>query len=571
MIIWTIVPVGYISGFLYQLDDSHWEKGEIHATFITNVQAQDGYMLETRVYLPNNATIDDENYTGPYPVLYLKDSYDWNGAGWGDTMGMAWSRKGYAVVHQLCRGLEINPRSWRSNNEWEFAWQDYKDGYDTVNWIARQPWCNGKLVMDGMSYTAWTQWATACEAPDALVGIMPCWMCPNPYEFFYYNGMATLDFTMAWLAMMYGIPDSSDVYNYDGPLISFDDSKGMDVVPWDELLTHPVQDTYWTSRGMRPNRVLDINVPIYSTTGWWDFFAHGQLKDFELIFTNGSEIAREHSQLTIGPWGHGLSILGDLPADARTEASDRSGRENQESFYQACINGSNLPESKVTLWLNGAWEWIESPRLPWPGMTYQKYYFHDDGGNKKLNLTTPQPNEDNAFTSYIYDPNNTEIIPENIRYGYTDHCSLNQRDDHVLFTMDITNNLTLIGAPRVHLFAKTNCTDTDWVVELLDIYPDGRQMFLCHGVMRAQARNGVSLEPAPPNSIVEYDFDMMYVANRFVAGHKLGISIASSKYPVFIRNTNTGNVLLSTNTIVANNTIIHNSNHASYIELPVIM
>ncbi|MHA1890436.1 MAG: CocE/NonD family hydrolase, partial [Promethearchaeota archaeon] len=569
-ILWTIIPAGYIGGYLYNLDGSRWGKASLGATFVVDVPASDGYPLETRVYLPGNATVGSDDYHGPYPALYLKDSYDWNGVGWGDTMGKYWSSRGYAVVHQLCRGLEVNPRSWRSNHEWEFAWQDYKDGNDTVNWIAQQDWSNGKVVMDGMSYTGWTQWATASEAPSALVGIMPGWMSANPYEFFYYNGMATLDFTMGWLAMMYGLPDPNGVYDFNGPLISFDDSQGSDVEAWNDLLSHPVQDSYWTNRGMRPNRALDVKVPVYSTTGWWDFFAHGQLKDFEMIFTNGSGLARNHSQLTVGPWGHGLTVLGDFPDDAIARASERTGRENQEGFYEACLNGTNLPESKVTLWLNGAWEWIEAERLPWPGMSYSRFYLHDDGGEKKLNTTAPTASEDETFNSYLYDPLNTEVLTGDVKYGYRDHSFLSARDDHLLFTMDITSNLTLIGSPKVHLFAETNCTDTDWVVEILDIYPDGRQMFLSHGMMRAQARDGMSLVPVSPGSVVEYEIDIMHLANRFVAGHKLGILISSSKYPIFVRNTNTGNVLLSSNSVIANNTIYHSPVAATFIDLPVV-
>jgi putative CocE/NonD family hydrolase len=283
--------------------------------------------------------------------------------------------------------------------------------------------------------------------------------------------------------------------------------------------------------------------------------------------------------MIIGPWGHGpTQKYGDV--DFGPDANNNQFEEELRFFdfhVKGIKNGldNNMP---VKIFYMGVNKWRSEADWPIPNTTYRKLYLtgaspaNSVRGGGKLSFDKPAPGKD----QYAYDP-----LKPVMTYGGNNCCgsptlagpkdqrTIEQRNDVLVYTGDfLTAPLTIAGPVKFQLNAATDGPDTDWMVKLIDVYPNGFAMPVAEGILRARFRNGLD-KPAllTPNQSYEFTVDMVGTANTFLPGHRIRIDITSSNFPQFDRNPNTGEALgAATKTRVALQTI----QHGSHIILPVV-
>jgi putative CocE/NonD family hydrolase len=288
--------------------------------------------------------------------------------------------------------------------------------------------------------------------------------------------------------------------------------------------------------------------------------------------------------MIIGPWGHGPS-----KAFGGIEFGDHAFInmfDRQVEFYDYHLKGikNGIEEEKpVKIFYMGVNQWQEEEDWPIPGTRNTEVFITSDGqansirGNGKLTFDKPSAE---SKDEYRYDPalpipttggNNCCGTPT--AAGPRDQRPIENREDVLVYTSSfLTESITIAGQVRMKLFASTDGPDTDWMIKLVDVYPDGYAMPVSEGILRARFREGLDkINLLTPNQLYEYDIEMTPTANVFLPGHRLRIDITSSNFPQFDRNPNTGAPLGSdAKTRVAQQTIHHGGIKASHVILPVV-
>nr|MDO8118503.1 CocE/NonD family hydrolase C-terminal non-catalytic domain-containing protein [Candidatus Sigynarchaeota archaeon] len=253
-------------------------------------------------------------------------------------------------------------------------------------------------------------------------------------------------------------------------------------------------------------------------------------------------------------------------------AAKRNINREIEQYIVNAASGT-FPGRQVSAYIIGNNTWLNGTSWPLEGVTMEKYHLRE-GGSLSVNAPTTVVAPD----SYLYDPHHTlnymNNPVKNITWGdYADHSVVTRQADSLVYELPISSSgpgMTLCGQLEVHLNATINCTDTDWVVEVLDHDPVANtSMFLCHGMLRA-AFNGSNFVPVTPGAMKEYVFESWPIGAHFKPGHVLQFVVRSSKYPYYAKNSNNGNAYADTTWVVANNTIHHSDVSSSYILLPVV-
>ncbi len=298
----------------------------------------------------------------------------------------------------------------------------------------------------------------------------------------------------------------------------------------------------------------------------------------------GSPEARAGARMIIGPWGHGptRSFGGvDFTPDAFMDMFDLQIR-----FYDYYLKGINTGldfEKPVQLFYMGVNKWRSETDWPVPGTKFREMYISGNGpansvrGSGTLSFTKPVKK---ASDTYRYDPLNpvpttggNNCCGTPTAAGPVDQRPIERREDVLVYTSDfLTDTLTIAGPVRMKLFAATDGKDTDWMIKLVDVYPDGYSMPVSEGILRARFREGLDkIKLLTPNQVYEYDIELTGTANSFLPGHRIRIDITSSNFPQFDRNPNTGDPLGSSAlTRVATQTIHHGGTRLSHILLPVV-
>ncbi len=317
--------------------------------------------------------------------------------------------------------------------------------------------------------------------------------------------------------------------------------------------------------------------------GWFDCFSQGTIDGFMLYNYNASEYAKGHQILIMGPWTHGIGVKNAGEIVFPENAANRTIITEMEHFVFAD-------------YVIGAQDWSNQPRvyyyvmgdpsdnapgvnqwrtaMDWPiAHNYEQWFFHPNGSMLRTAPTTQ------SNLSYIYDPANpmmnrggTTLFIEHI--GPKDQNPVeNGRTDMIRFeTPAFTDYYEFIGRLKAKLLISSNCTDTDFVVKLMDVYPDGRSMLIADGILKTRKRNGFESDVfMTPMQQYEIDVDMWSTAYRISPGHKLRVTITSSNYPKFAVNDNTGGPIISDLGSIyyhANNTVYFGYPVASALWLP---
>jgi putative CocE/NonD family hydrolase len=541
------------------------------------VPTRDGITLSADVYLPLSG--------GPLPTIVQWTPYESTRERF-IAWGVWFARRGYAAVVADVRGR------YESGGEFDAWTKDGVDAHDTLTWVAGQQWSNGRVGTWGRSYGGVVQWQLAHLGHPNLVCLAPQVIHDDYFWDGYFTGGAfqlalTLGAAALWTSAMSLItgPSARDLVLNDRifahlPLVELDEYViGRRVDYWRDWWEHQTNDDWWHQFHHRPEAV---DVPIFQQGGWFDPYSGSHLRTFAAI---GDRVP---SRVLMGPWSHEEDVEtftgGDIGFGPQSVTVIR---EHELVFYDRFLKeeANDWDERPpLELFVMGANEWRGESEWPLAGTEPTRWFLRRDRA-----LSREEPAADEPGDRYEYDPEDpvptiggvnsvmlmtqgaeTPIVP-----GPIDQRVLEARMDVLSYTSEaLQRDLEVIGPVEMVLYAASSARDTDWVVRLCDVFPDGRSIFMTEGIVRARYRGGTdgdTMELLEPNEVAEYRFRLYPTANVFLRGHRLRLDVTSSSFPRFSRNLNTGeDVGTGTRMEVARQTVLHTDRYPSHVVLPVV-
>jgi putative CocE/NonD family hydrolase len=555
---------------------------EAHAMRIDRdvaVPMRDGVLLRADLYRPAGA--------GPFPVLVFRTPYGKHHAALSDGVHAKAVARGYAVLMQDVRGR------YASEGHFDPYRQERKDGYDTIEWAAAQPWSDGRVGTWGLSYPGAVQWLAALAKPPHLVSMAPAMTFSSPRRFFYMAGL----FDRSWLPWIYqyaapdarrrlGMPDEGDAeetwQRVAGEYQSF---LPLRELPWlrreapyyFEWLAHPPEDPWWDWAEIR-GRYGEVTPAVLNLSGWYDdaYGVEGAATNF-----NGLASARQgrplRTHLVLGPWVHGT------PSPGRTKAGVLEFGPEAAIDYDALVLDFHdhylrgLPnrfgsEPPVRYFVVGENRWRESATWPPPARLRPLYLAGADSGRGRL-VDSPPAKESRA--TFAADPLRPVADPYPSP-GAHDYASLAARADVLTFeTAPFAAPLTVAGEAKAVIRAACDCRDFDLWVRLQDVHPDGRAFNLTgagNDVVRASYREaGAVPSPLEPGRAYELSIPTLLTAVRLGRGHRIRVQVSASFDPHLSRNLQTGeSEVVSSAARSARISLMLGGAEASRLILPVI-
>ncbi len=591
------------------------------------VEMRDGTVLAADVYRPESESGADTGEEG-LPTLVERTPYD---KGENTEVPVELARRGFAVVVQDVRGTFASEGTFYPYRSGGLA--EGQDGYDTVEWAAAQPWSNGRVGTFGISYAGGTQWALVHgeELPPSLAAMAPGFALASYYgQGAYAGGAALLSHNVDYLNQ-FAVerfdrehPDQVDEQSFLDraqeamPQLYWD----LPVTPYEPLERagyewladwhgHETYDEFWAYQD-HTRHYDTVDVPVLNFGGWYDIFAQGTVRNFRGLREEAATAdARDATELVVGPHTHGdealqgqgqmVGHIHEFPENSTYERVDLLA----DWFDRHLRDGNGVREAgpdgeptRARVYVPGLDEWVGSPEFPLPETRVREYYLHSDGdagvdavgtdspgyGGR---LTTTRPDEEPP-DEYAYDPRD----PVTTVGGYNTHwnggvadraTAYRDRDDVLVYqTEPLTEPVAVVGPITVTLYASTSATDTDFVVVLSDIDPPERPggTWIAEGARRGRVGD-VEADPRTPETYTEVELlepGKVYswkiavwpTARLFEAGHRIRVDVASSNFPRYSRNLNTGEGLEGTEMVVADQTVYHDADRPSRVELPVV-
>ncbi len=542
------------------------------------VPARDGVLLSADIYLPKSG--------GPFPTLLLRTIYDnQNASHMADVARFV--ERGYAVVLQDCRGR------FDSGGEFSPYFQEAEDGYDTQEWIGAQPWCDGNIGTFGGSYVGFTQSLTAPLRSRYLKALVPTVSQQDNFGHFYVDGALQLHVAMNFINMSgrtmqsgtRNIMDHEEFYRRL-PLVSALDDF-VDLPFYRDVIRHYTFDDFWKSYSMR-FKYEEVETPAYIVTGWYDNLVHEGFKLFRGWSTKTrTPESRGLSKLLVGPWSHGnigsAALYGTVGFGGEAELDFVEERLRWYDRRLKGIDNGMDDEAPVRIFVMGENVWRSEQEWPLARAQGTRYYLHSRGGANSTSgvgsLSATPPGEEPA-DRFSYDPENPvptlggQIMAIQMTVsGPWDRQPVERRDDVLVYSTDpLERDVEVTGPISLTLHASSSARDTDFTGTLVDVYPDGKAIIICEGLLRARFRESIE-NPSlmDPGKVYELRVDMWETSNLFKAGHRIRLEVSSSNFPRFDRNLNTGNQPgMDAEMKVAEQTIYHDAQRPSYLTLPVV-
>ena len=535
------------------------------------IPMRDGTQLAANIFSPKEG--------GPFPVILQRTPYGKMDAKSGEAKH--YCAAGYVLIAQDCRGRGASPGTWEP-----FRY-DGDDGFDTQEWIGRQPWCNGHIGTSGGSYVGWTQWAAASRASRFLTCMAPVVPFTDSYhEIAAPGGAMQLSLAFGWGAGVGGLHlEPAQLLKALNllPLKTWDERAGKHIFFLQDWVAHPTYDDYWRARGL-DGHYERVAVPVLNIGGWYDIFSKPTFDHVTKVRQTSTNLfARRHQCVVMGPWGHGVGgqKLGELDfgANARMDVG-KLQFEWFEHWLKHKENGvSDWPA--VRLFVMGENVWRNEAEWPLARTQFTPWYLHGAGqantrhGDGSLSPTIPAAEPADQFSYDAANPvptkggNNLVAVPA----GPFDQSAIEERPDVMVFTSaPLEKAMEVTGPVKVILHAASSAPDTDFTAKLVDVYPDGKAYNLCDGIQRARYRESFT-QPMliKPGQTYRYEIDLWVTSNLFQPGHRIRLEISSSNFPRFDRNPNTGHDFGADAELAkAQQTIFHDRAHPSYVLLPII-
>ncbi len=562
---------------------AHWTEAQSHFNIIREevyIPLADGTKLGCISYRPRTEEkLPALVYRTPYGI----DDYD----SYAELPRKA-AQRGYVVFLVDVRGR------YRSEGQFEAYRNEQVDGYNVIEWVARHPLCNGKVMTYGGSYPGIVQWQAMSLAPPSLVGAAPE-MTPIGSHHFFYNGGA---FSMTWLDwfMSYIIPDkrkraddTSGPWKDTRALEQWRNSdrqawysfRPLDEMPllreyapeYFEWLRHPNQTEWWSFVDMEAGFDHFV-VPVFLLSGWYDsvYGVEGAWRAFDLIHAgNSPDLVKNHSRLIIGPWNH-TSIHTHKTRFGDFDFGASAGLDYDRlllDWFDLLVREEPHSKTEAHLFVMGTNSWRSFDQWPVHPSSEMNLFLQQDYTLDTLQQTTY------ATVGFRFDPTHPvwdEHYEKSIPY---DQSGIEGREDVLVYTSKpLVSDLEVIGEIKLRLAVSSTAKDTDFTFTLCDVYPDGRSVNLSGldaGYLRMRYRNGYEeQELINPGKVYSIEVRGLYTANVFRKGHRIRIYITSSMAPHYDPNPNTGRAIASeTGLAPALNTIHLGGKHLSKLILPV--
>jgi len=606
------------------------------------VDTRDGTSLATDIYRP--ADPSGEPVDEPLPALLVRTPYDKRSRTFVDMQGRWFARRGYVVAVQDVRGR------FESEGEFYLLVNEPEDGYDTVEWLADRPYCDGQVGTMGTSYMAWVQSGLATLDPPALSAMFVNQGAADAWDAVLRQGGA---FELRWLTWALTIGggfanraladedvrralanvDTRDVLASEPPVRG--QSPLRHIPNYEEwvfaFMTSEGTDELWAERGVNFRRYLaeSADVPTVYSGAWYDSYTKATCDNF----TAFADTKDSDHYLLMGPWTHGGTASWGKPYSGEAAFGDVARtdfRTTKLAFFDRYLKDADTwDRDPVTYFgmgvdapaeatgrngrLRHGGAWASAEDWPLPETDFRTYYAHPDG-----RLASDRPAVEGASTTYQFDP--ADPVPTlggncssyytfepreepllelpladrptlsiTGRGGYDQRTRpdtfgaeppygpLERRDDVLVFrTPPLEEPVEIAGPVRVRVHASTDGVDTDFTAKLVDEYPpsedypDGFALNLCDGVCRARYRNGRrEPDPVTPGELYEFEVHPYPTANVFRAGHRIRLDISSSNFPRYDVNHNTGDSPGGRERRVATNTVYHDRERTTGVDLPV--
>ncbi|MFN0178507.1 MAG: CocE/NonD family hydrolase [Gemmatimonadales bacterium] len=583
-----------------------WQGPPIRVEQNVMIPMRDGVRLATDLYRPATGA-------GPWPVILTRTPYN-KSAGRNAEQSREMATAGYVVAVQDVRG------KYQSEGRFRVQATDADDGYDTVEWLARQPWSSGKVGTTGCSYPGEAQIFLAKRRHPAHAAMIPRAAAgPARYLSIINGGAYELALMFGWLRAAGnlvhlqpapGTPDSLVALarpflsaRLELPAVDFQAAwKTLPLaemnrrVPgppteWEAFVTHGPGDSWWHQFNLL-TPADTVATPALHVGSWYDYGVFETIEYFGRFRREGADPrTRDGQYLIVAPTAHcafegatEATVVGTRPVgDARFDFTGTYLRW-MDYWLKGKDNGiASMP--KVQYYVMGRNEWRSSNEWPLPTTQPTKFYLRSDGransrfGTGRLDFEAPGAEPADEYT---YDPatpvpskggalccTGTADAPP----GAFDQSDVEIRNDVLVYsTPPLTKGIEVTGAIEAVLYVSSSAKDTDFTVKLVDVYPDGTAYNVQEGILRARYREGFDRQVLmEPGRIYPIRVNVHATSNFFGPGHRIRVEVSSSNFPRFDRNLNTGgDNSRETTMVVAKNRVHHSARYPSHLLLPVI-
>jgi len=550
------------------------------------VPMRDGVVLRADIWRPAGE--------GKFPVLVYRTPYDKRRAPESYATYRKAVERGYVVVMQDVRGR------YASAGEFLPYQQDGKDGYDTIEWAAKQPWSNGAVGTFGLSYPGAVQWLAAMERPPHLKAMAPAMTFSTPRNFFYSGGV----FDGSWLGWIWNniAADVRVKKNLPGPktgeearaawqssretlqgrlpLAALDELK--EIAPWYfDWMRHEPADPWWEWCELR-GKYDRTDAAVLNLSGWYDeaYGPEGATTNFSGLIAARKGQMDPRARVLIGPWVHGVGATKETKAGVRDFGPgsaidyDEVVLRWMDRYVKGIENGVEK-EKPVRVFVMGSNTWREADAWPIPGTQAKPLYLVAGTGKaSELSSTAPQTNA--PPSSFVSDPANPVTDPYPAYSGGHDYSAMAKRRDVLVFdSAPLEQDTEVTGNITAEIYLSCDAPDTDLWVKLMDVSPDGAAVNLMSpglDVQRASYRNASGKRKLlQPGRVYKLELKNLITGNLFKKGHRIRAQISAAFFPHFSRNLHTGKLEMESAELrKATIRIHHDKKYPSRIVLPVI-
>jgi len=548
------------------------------------IPMRDGVQLAATIWKPSDQT-------KPLPVVLVMTPYISDET---QERAVKFAEHGYVYVSVDVRGRGS------SGGKYTPLYGNGPDGADVIAWLAKQPWCDGRVVTRGGSYRGMDQWQILAQHPAHLAAAVPTaavypgWDYPQPKGIF-------LSYTAQWLAYTSGHTGQDnlfgdgkywrtrfvDAYEKNQPFYQLAELSGTNQDTFLQWLDHPAYDDYWAGFNPKPGDYAAIDIPILTITGYFDGDQPGALRYYREFMVNASSKAKQRFYLLMGPWDHPgtrhpQEKLGGLTFDKKSVLDID---QLHIDFFDWILKGGKRPKilsERVNYWVMGADEWRHADSLKdLSDHTLRLYLSSPDGPANDLFhagvLMTAQPPEQSVDT-FRDDP--LALTPANELLkdsgdDYLVHSDEAYKANRLIYTSDpLPAPTTIAGAMQLLADISIDTPDADVGAEIDAVSPDGRTLVLGQDIMRARFRHGMTkAEPAIPGAIEPWRFDGFYFTVRELSkGTRLRVVLGPINTPDLQKNYNSGGRIgyeTAKDARTATISVHLDPQHPSYLEVPL--